>query len=138
VFQHFWSWTGVAQQACRGRLSRDDGGRRYNGLSATDPSSARVGRFYLCTLLELIWQSGLSRGISEICARAYNRTEMVTVTKFVDAGASEAASVLALRFRATGPGFKPTIGSPRHVSGNPREMVFAHFRQTRPAILTVK
>jgi 4-carboxymuconolactone decarboxylase len=23
-----WSWAGVAQQACRGRLSRDDGGRK--------------------------------------------------------------------------------------------------------------
>src|SRR5712672_2879004 len=31
VFQHFWSWTGVAQQACRGRLSRDDGGRKQSG-----------------------------------------------------------------------------------------------------------
>src|SRR3981189_2558909 len=30
VFQHFWSWTGVAQQACRGRLSRDDGGRNQS------------------------------------------------------------------------------------------------------------
>jgi len=24
----FWSWAGVAQQACRGCLSRDDGGRK--------------------------------------------------------------------------------------------------------------
>src|SRR5258705_10241118 len=28
AFQHFWSWAGVAQQACRGRLRRDDGGRK--------------------------------------------------------------------------------------------------------------
>src|SRR5450759_780042 len=45
VFQLFWFWTGVAQQACRGRLSKDN--RRQGVPGAADQ----------CNNLGAPWQS---------------------------------------------------------------------------------